>query len=44
MKDNRHTEHTRMQRIVAIKMLPVERMADEVAIGSFTTKSARLRG
>jgi serine/threonine protein kinase len=28
-------EHTRMQRIVAIKMLPVERMADAAAIGRF---------
>ena len=28
-------EHTRMQRIVAIKMLPVERMKDEVAISRF---------
>jgi serine/threonine protein kinase/molecular chaperone DnaK (HSP70) len=28
-------EHTRMQRIVAIKMLPIERMADEAAIGRF---------
>ncbi len=28
-------EHTRMQRIVAIKMLPVDRMADDVAIGRF---------
>ena len=28
-------EHTRMQRMVAIKMLPVERMADKVAIERF---------
>lgn len=28
-------EHKRMQRVVAIKMLPVERMADEVAVERF---------
>ncbi len=28
-------EHTRMQRIVAIKMLPIERMADQAAIARF---------
>jgi hypothetical protein len=28
-------EHTRMQRLVAVKMLPVERMKDEVAVSRF---------
>ena len=28
-------EHTRMQRLVAVKMLPVERMRDEVAVSRF---------
>ena len=28
-------EHTRMQRLVAVKMLPVERMKDEIAISRF---------
>ena len=34
-------EHTRMQRLVAVKMLPVDRMKDEVAVSRFTMKSER---